>query len=145
MPTIITWSSGFRGPSTRSERLVEFVLRSLITAVAVWVAAALVGGISLEGWGTTLLVALILGLLNASLKPLLLIGALPLVVITLGVGLVLINALLLGLTAWIAGLFDLAFEVDGFWAAFWGAVIISITSFVLNQLVKPRKLARNFG
>lgn len=142
---IFSWSSGLRRPSTRSERLVEFVLRSLVTAVAVWVAASLVGGIRLEGWGTTLLVALILGLLNASLKPLLVLGALPLVVITLGVGLVLINALLLGLTAWIAGLFDLAFEVNGFWAAFWGAVIISLTSFVLNQVLKPGRLARNFG
>lgn len=145
MPTVIYWGSGLRAPQTRRQRAAEFVVRSAITAVAVWLAAKLVGGIHLEGLGATVLVAVILGLLNASLKPLLVFGALPLVVLTLGVGLVIINAALLALTAWITGWFGLDFDVDGFWAAFWGAVIISVTSFVLTRVVDPRRVARSLG
>jgi putative membrane protein len=111
---IITSTSGFRRQS-RTERIATFIIRWLITAVAVWVAAAIVGGIHLEGWESTLLVALILGLLNAILRPLLVLGALPAIIMTLGLGLILINTALLALTAWIAGKFDrIVFDIDGF-------------------------------
>lgn len=145
MPTVIYWSNGLRRPENRRERIVEFAVRTVITAAAVWLAAKIVGGIHLDGLGTTLLVALILGLLNASLKPLLVLGALPLVILSLGIGLVIINAALLGLTSWIAGWFDLAFHVDGFWAAVWGAVIVSLASFILTRVVDPRRVARSVG
>jgi putative membrane protein len=131
-----------RTPS-RSERWVAFIIRWLITAVAVWVAAAIVPGIHLEGAGSTMLVALILGLLNAYLKPLLVLGALPALVMTLGLFLVLINTALLALTAWIAGKFDaIKFDIDGFWAALWGAVMISLVSFLLTRFFRPERIAR---
>ncbi len=128
-----------------SSKLVTFVIRWLITAAAVWVAAEMIGGIHLEGWKSTLLVALILGLLNAYLKPLLIIGTLPALVMTMGVLLIFINTALLALTAWIAGKFDsIHFAIDGFWSAFFGAIIISIVSFFISMVINPKKVGRSF-
>ncbi|MBK6663746.1 MAG: phage holin family protein [Thermoflexaceae bacterium] len=125
---------------------MAFVIRWLITAAAVWVAAAIVGGIELEGWRSTLLVALILGLLNAVLKPLLFWVSLPITVLTLGVFYLVLNAAMLGLTAWIAGKFEsIHFAVDGFWSAFWGAVIISVVSWFIGLVVNPKRIARDLA
>lgn len=122
------------------------MVRWLITATAVWVAAEIVSGIQLEGWKSTLLVALILGLLNAYLKPLLVIGTLPALVMSLGIFLIFINTALLALTAWIAGKFDsVHFAIDGFWAAFFGAVIISVVSFFISLVVNPKRIGRLVG
>ena len=130
---------------TPAERVVAFVIRWLITAAGVWVAANLVGGIHLEGAESTLAVALILGLLNAYLKPLLVVGTLPALLTTAGLFLIVINTVLLALTAWIAGKFDsVHFAIDSFGAAFWGAVIISLVSFLLSLFVSPERIARNF-
>lgn len=134
----------YRSRATPAERLVAFLVRWLITAASVWVASKLVGGIHLNGAESTLLVALILGLLNAYLKPLLVIGTLPALLMTAGLFLVVINTVLLALTAWIAGEFSaIHFAVDGFWAAFWGAVIISLVSFFISLFVSPDRIARN--
>lgn len=123
--------------------MAAFIIRWLITAASVWVAAAIVGGIHLEGWESTLLVALILGLLNAVLRPLLVLGALPAIIMTLGLGLILINTALLGLTAWIAGQFDrIVFSIDGFWPALWGAILISLVGFIITRFISPERLAR---
>lgn len=139
----VVFSSAALGPRSRTEKAVTFVLRWLITAAAVWVAAALVAGIHLEGWRSTLLVALILGVLNAILRPILVLSALPGIILTLGIGLILINTLLLGITAWIAGKFDsIDFAIDGFWAAFFGAILISLTNFVITRFVRPDRIAR---
>jgi putative membrane protein len=138
-------STGFhwRLPS-RSERLVTFIIRWLILSAAVWVAAELVGGIHLEGWESTLLVGLILGLLNAIVRPILVLISLPLTVITLGLFLLVLNTAMLGLTAWIAGKFDdIQFAIDGFWPAFFGALIISVVSWVLGMFIGPGRMARS--
>lgn len=97
---------GLKEPESRQQKLVTFVIRWLITAAAVWVAAELLGGIHLEGWRSTLIVALILGLLNVYIKPILVVLGLPALLMTLGLFLIIINTALLGLTAWIAGKFD---------------------------------------
>ncbi|GMV86284.1 MAG: hypothetical protein AMXMBFR80_21390 [Dehalococcoidia bacterium] len=147
MPGFVVVTVGGRnGEPSGAGRAVAFVVRWLITAVAVWVAAELLGGIHLDGWGSTLTVALILGLLNAYLKPLLVFGSLPALVFTLGFFLVLINTALLALTAWIAGKFEsIQFAIDGFWPAFWGALIISLVSFLLTRVFNPRKIAERVG
>lgn len=135
--------TGIKRPESRETKLVTFIVRWLITAAAVWVAAELVGGIHLEGWKSTLLVALILGLLNVYLKPLLIVLGLPALVLSLGLFLIVINTALLGLTAWIAGKFDsIHFAIDGFWDALFGAIIISIVSWLLSMLINPGKIAR---
>jgi putative membrane protein len=135
----------FRRQPTRREWLAAFIVRWLITAVAVWIAAQLVDGIHLEGWGSTLVVALILGLLNAFLKPLLFWGSLILSILTFGIFTILLNTALLAITAWTAGKFDnVHFAIDGFWDAFWGAVLISLVGFVVSQFVDVDRLARRF-
>ena len=126
---------------------MRLLVRLLATAVALAVAAGLVDGISV-GPGTdreralTLLgVAIIFGLVNAIVRPILRLLTLPLVVLTLGLFLLVLNALMLLLTEWIAEQFDLAFQVDGFWSAVLGALIVTIVSFLIN-IVLPDKYER---
>jgi putative membrane protein len=123
---------------------VRLLVRLLATAVALAVAAWLVDGITV-GPGTdteralTLLgVAVIFGLVNAIVRPILRLLTLPLVILTLGLFLLVLNALMLLLTEWIAKQFDLAFQVDGFWSAVLGALIITVVSFLIN-VVLPDK------
>ncbi|MGE3073231.1 MAG: phage holin family protein [Dehalococcoidia bacterium] len=143
MPEFIVVGGG-GNPRSNEGKLVAFIVRWLITAAAVWVAAQIVSGIHLEGWKSTLFVALILGLLNAYLKPLLVLGTLPALVMTLGIFLIFINTALLALTAWFSGKFDaIHFDIDSFWSAFFGAIIISIVSFFISLVVKPGKIARS--
>jgi putative membrane protein len=136
-----------RPQPSRSEQLVAFLVRWGILAVAVWVAAEMVDGIELEGWESTVLVALILGLLNAVIKPILFFLSLPLTIVTFGLFLIVLNAIMLWLTDWIASWFDdLQFEVvDFWWDAILGAIIISIVSWAIQLFVKPEKVARRVG
>ena len=135
----------FERKPSRAEWIAAFVVRWLITAAAVWLAAQLVDGIHLEGWKSVLAVALILGLLNAFLKPILFWGSILLTVLTFGIFAILINTALLALAAWMAGKFDsIHFAIDGFWDAFWGAVLISVATFVLSRIFNPDQIARRF-
>jgi putative membrane protein len=132
-----------RRQPTRRQWVADFVIRALITAVGVWLAAQLIDGIRLEGWGSTIGVALILGTLNAFLKPILFWGTVLLSVVTFGLFAVLINTALLAITAWTAGqLGNVEFAIDGFWAALWGAVIISVVSFILSRFIDVDSLAQ---
>ena len=126
---------------------MRLIVRLLASAVALAVAAGLVDGISV-GPGTdreralTLLgVAIIFGLVNAIVRPILRLLTLPLVVLTLGLFLLVLNALMLLLTEWIAEQFDLAFQVDGFWSALLGGLIVTVVSFLIN-IVLPDKYER---
>jgi putative membrane protein len=119
---------------------VALVIRIVVIMVSLWVATALIDGIDLGGGttgerlGTLLAVSIIFGVVNAVLKPLIKIIGCPLYLLTLGlIGLV-VNALLFMLTGWLAEQFDLPFRVDGFWPAFWGAIIVALTGWVLNVI-----------
>ena len=105
----------------------------LINAAALWVAIQLVDGIDHRGslW-SLLFVALVFGVLNASVRPLLKLLSLPLIILTLGLFIFVINALMLMLTGWVSGLLNLGFYVDGFWDAFFGGLIVSIVSLLLS-------------
>ena len=123
---------------------MKFVLRILITAVAVAVAAALVPGIQLptsktsEKIFTLIVVALIFGLVNAVLKPVIKLIGCIFYVLTLGlIGLV-VNGLLLWLASWVAGKLKLPFHITGFWPAFWGAIIVGLVGWLLGVLVRDR-------
>lgn len=112
---------------------MRLILKLLINAAALWVAASLVSGIDLDGdFWTILLVALIFGLVNTFIKPILKVLSLPVIVLSLGLFAVVINAAMLGLTAAITD--DLA--VADFWSAVLGAIVISVVSAVLNVIVK---------
>lgn len=113
----------------------NLIIRLFINAVALWVAAQLVGGIELEGeFWPVLLVAAVFGLVNALIKPVLLLLTLPVVVLTLGLFTLVVNALMLWLTAALVG----SLSVAGFWAAFLGALLITVVSFVLSVFL-PEK------
>jgi putative membrane protein len=113
----------------------KLLLRWLINAAAVYAAIMLVEGIGVSGgWTVVFWVALILGLVNALIAPLIKLLTCPLILLTLGLFTLVINALMLQLAAWVASRVGLGFSVDGFVAAFWGALVISVVSFVLSVL-----------
>ncbi|HWC81064.1 MAG TPA: phage holin family protein [Pseudonocardiaceae bacterium] len=116
---------------------MEFVYRVLATAVAVWVATLLPGVNLLSDStpvrvGTLIGIALIFGLVNLILKPVMKIVGCVFYLLTLGLFGLVVNGLLLLLTSWIAGKLRLPFEVTGFWPGFWGAIVIAVVSFVLT-------------
>src|SRR5579862_3981684 len=106
---------------------MHFLLRLLINAAALWVATHIVPGVAYQGrWTSLLLVALVFGLLNASVRPLLKFVTFPLLILTLGLFTLVINAFMLWLTALVSDRLDLGFHVAGFKSAFWGAFVISL-------------------
>jgi putative membrane protein len=114
----------------------HLLLRWIINAVALAVAATFVYGIHVDGgWLVLALVALIFGLVNALIRPVVALLTCPLIILTLGLFTLVINAAMLLLASWIAGLLGIGFAVDGFWPAFWGGLVISIVSFVLSMIV----------
>lgn len=136
-----------RGPepeyTVRPERpeWQRLLLRWLISSLAIFVAVWLVPGIDFSGPGWHIgVVALVFGLLNALLRPLLYLLTCPLVILTLGLFGLVINAMLLGLTSSLADQLGISFHVDGFWPAFWGGLVISITSTVLGLLAGDIRL-----
>ena len=117
---------------------MRFVIRVLITAVAMLVATWLLPGIEVTAgttWhkvATLVVVALIFGVINAVLKPIVKVVGCIFYILTLGlIGLV-VNGLLLWLTSWVAGQLNLPFHITGFWPAFWGAIIIGVVSWLLS-------------
>ncbi len=114
---------------------MKLLVRWFITVVALIVAVWLVPGIRVEGTNAFIafgVMAIILGFFNAFLKPVLRILSIPAIILTLGLFLLVINALILMLSAWIARNLGIGFYVDGFWSAFWGSLTVSVVSFILS-------------
>jgi putative membrane protein len=123
---------------------MRLLLRLLINAAALWVAVQVVGGVTHTGSTVSLLsVALVFGLVNAIIKPLLMLFTLPALILTLGLFTFVINALMLMLTSALSGAFGLGFHVEGFWSALVGALVISIVSAVLSMFLPDRKRERD--
>lgn len=121
-------------------RLKNFFIRWLINTIAIMVAVKIVPGIAYSGdWWGILLVGVIFGLVNAYIRPLIQIFALPLLVLSLGLFTFIINALMLGITSWLSLQFSLGFSVAGFKAAFLGALIVSFVSMTLTCMMPPEK------
>lgn len=121
---------------------MRLLLHVLINAAALWVAASFVPGIHAGGAGSILAVAVVFGLVNALVRPLLKLLSCPILLLTLGLFIFIINALMLMLTAWVGKQFGIAFAVDGFVPALLGALVVSIVSTVLNWFVpKPERTA----
>lgn len=121
---------------------MKFLIRLLITAAALWVAVALVPGIEHTGpWVNLLGVALVFGVVNAVIRPILLLLTCPLVLVTLGLFIFVLNALMLWLTGALSQALDLGFSVSGFFAALLGGLVVGIVSTALNIIVgdKPRE------
>jgi putative membrane protein len=117
----------------------KLLLRWIWTAIAIFAAVKLLPGIYFNGpWWQLGIVALIFGLLNALVRPVLALLTCPLIILTLGLFILVINAAMLWLTAKSSAFFGIDFRVSGFWTAFWGAVVISVVSAALNLLIHDK-------
>jgi putative membrane protein len=123
---------------------MRFLIRIVASAIALAVATAVVPGIELTAASLTskvltlIAVALIFGVVNAILKPIVKIVGCAFYVLTLGLIALVVNALLLWLTSWLAGKLNLPFHITGFWPAFWGAIIVGVVGWLLSILVRDR-------
>ena len=110
----------------------HFVFRWIITTVAILIASRLIPGIEVDGTGASIGAALLLGILNAFIRPILLLLSAPLILLTLGIFILIINAVLL----WWVPSFVPGFRVDGFGSAFWGSIIVSLVSWMLSAFFR---------
>ena len=122
----------------------NLIIKLLANAVALAVASWVVAGITLEGATTgrrvltLLIVAAIFGIVNAVVKPLAKLLSLPFIILTLGLLIFVINALMLLLTSWITGKLDVQFNVDGFWPALLGSLVITLVGMLLNAVLPDK-------
>ena len=122
--------------------MTKFILRWVINAIAIFLAIKFVPGIHLSSLVSIIWLALIFGLVNAFLRPLLKLLTCPLIILTLGLFTLLINAFLFWLTGQIGQAFGIALTFDGFWPIFWGALVISIVSIVMSLILKDELKGR---
>jgi len=119
----------------------RLLIHWLFNAVALWVAAHLVPGLDFDGDLLRLvLVAAVFGIVNSLLRPLLTVLTCPLIVLTLGLFTLVINAILLLVTGWLSARWNLGFTVAGFGAAFWGGLVVGLVSLALSFAFPTRKL-----
>ena len=131
----------FRRPDPKDYGVAGTLVRFLVTVAALWVSQWLIPGFHIDSVPALVIGAIIFGLLNAFVKPVVAFVSCPLTIITLGLFLLVVNTIMLALTAWVAGLLGLEFHVEGFWAAFFGALIISFVSTVLTWWTDRNVLA----
>ena len=111
-----------------------FLVRWAIVALSLWIADALVPGMQIRGAGTLLVAALLLGFVNAVVRPVLVVLTLPVTVVTLGLFLLVVNAAMLALVAAMLG----GFTLSGFWAALFGSLVVSLVGWVVSWNVGPK-------
>jgi putative membrane protein len=115
---------------------MRFLIRLLVNAAALWAATRLVPGVTFDGGTLPFLgVALVFGVVNAFIRPVMQVLTFPLILVTLGLFLLVVNGLMLWLTSSLSASLGLGFHVTGFWAAFWGAIVVSLTSLMLSTLI----------
>jgi putative membrane protein len=121
---------------------VDFLLRVLLNAVGLAVAVLVVGGIDVDAdttvgkVGTYLVVGLVVGIVNATIRPVVTVLSCPLTLLTLGFFALVVNALLFWLSATVSDKAGVPFRVDGFWAAFWGAIVVGLVSWSLSLVIR---------
>jgi putative membrane protein len=118
-----------------------FIVRLLVNAAALWVATRVVGGVTYSGgWLPFFGVALIFGVVNTVVGFTTKVLTFPLIIVTLGLFIFVINGLMLWLTSAVSGALGLGFRVQGFWPAFWGALVVSIVSTALSFTMRPPRI-----
>jgi len=118
---------------------MQLLIRLLVNAAALWAATQIVTGVTYRGEVLPfLVVALVFGVVNSLIRPALKLLTFPLIIVTFGIFALVVNALMLWLTSSLSATLGLGFHVSGFWAAFWGALVVSIVSTVLNFLFRDR-------
>lgn len=108
--------------------MAGFIIRSVVTAIGLWFAVAIVPGLAAPDMGRLLLAAIVLGIVNATVRPLAVVLSIPLTIVTFGLFLLVINAAMLGLAGWLVP----GFVVSGFWPALFGAIVVSVVSGAIN-------------
>jgi putative membrane protein len=111
--------------------MVGFLIRAAIVALGLWLATAWVSGVSIDTPGTLILAGVLLGIVNSIVRPIAILLTLPMTIVTLGLFLLVINAGMVALVAWMLP----GMHVAGFWSAFWTAVLVSLVSFVGSWFV----------
>jgi putative membrane protein len=117
-----------------SEAMTRFILRAAIAAVGLWLATEWIQGLAIDAPMTLVVAAVLLGIVNAFIRPLLILLTLPFTVVTLGLFLLVVNAAMLALVAALLP----GMHVSGFWAAFWGALVVSIVSWIGSMVFGPK-------
>lgn len=112
--------------------MAYFIIRVLIAALGLWLATEIVSGITVSTATTLILAALLLGVVNAIVRPIVILLTLPATLLTLGLFLLVVNAAMLGLVA----AFLPGFSIAGFWSAFWAAIVVSLVSWIGSALFK---------
>jgi putative membrane protein len=114
--------------------MLGIILRTVITGLGIWLAAYLVPGISASSTSTLVWAAIALGLINAFVRPVLVLLTLPFTILTLGLFLLVLNAGMLNLAGWFVD----GFEVTGFWSAVFGAIVVSVVSGLCSRFIGPK-------
>jgi len=118
-----------------------FVLRIMINALSIAVAVKIVDGLTFTGeWWKMIIIGAVFGIINTLIKPLVTLFAFPLIILTLGLFTLIVNALMLLITVKLSDPLKLGIQMNGFWSAFWGAVMISIVSIILSWLTGLKKI-----
>ena len=120
--------------------MIRLLVRLGVNAIALWAAFQIVPGLehSAESGSSLIIIALVFGLVNALVRPIIILMTCPLIILSLGFFVLIINTIMLSLTIWLSGpeLLDLGLSSTGFWATFFGAIVISFVSGVINLLIK---------
>lgn len=114
--------------------MVGFLIRAVIVALGLWLATAWVSGVSIDTPQTLLLAGILLGVVNSVIRPIAIVLTLPMTIATLGLFLLVINAGMVGLVAWILP----GMHIAGFWSAFWTAIVVSLVSIVGSWFIGPK-------
>lgn len=121
--------------------MLGFVLRAAITALALWVASQLLDGLQFASNGKLVLAAVLLGVVNAIVRPIAFILTLPITVVTLGLFMFVLNAAMIGLVAWLIP----GFTISGFWTAVGGAIIVGLVSWAASSVIGDKGRVERFS
>ena len=122
--------------------MLSFFLTWIVAAVSLVITAYLVPGITVASFPAAMVAAVFIGLVNAVVRPIITLLTLPLSILTLGLFLFVVNAISLSLASWLAGAFDIGFEVSGFWPALFGSIVLSFVSGLIGRFVNADTLSQ---
>lgn len=122
--------------------MLSFFLTWIVAAVSLVITAYIVPGIEVASFPAAMVAAVFIGLVNAVVRPIITLLTLPLSILTLGLFLFVVNAISLSLASWLAGAFDIGFEVSGFWPAFFGSIVLSFVSGLIARFVNANTLSQ---
>jgi putative membrane protein len=122
--------------------MLSFFLTWIVAAVSLVITAYLVPGIEVASFPAAMVAAVFIGLVNAVVRPIITLLTLPLSILTLGLFLFVVNAISLSLASWLAGAFDIGFQVSGFWPALFGSIVLSFVSGLIGRFVNANTLSQ---